>query len=522
MGAGDFVVKERCVEKMGRKIQILDTTLRDGEQAPGYGMNLNEKLEMARQLERLGVDIIEAGFPVSSPEDYEAVQQISRLVKKSVVAGFSRCVQEDIRRTWQAIQEAEKPRIHIFIATSEIHMQYKLKLSPEEVLAKITESVALARSLCADVEFSAEDATRSDRAFLAKALNTAIEAGATVVNIADTVGYITPDEMFRLVQYLKEQLCNPQIPLSVHVHNDLGMGVANTLAAIRAGADQVECTINGIGERAGNVALEEVVMALHTRYDYFQCDTNINTSQIYRTSKLLATVTGVGLPPNKPIVGKNAFAHESGIHQHGVLASPLTYEIMKPEEIGIYQNRMVLGKHSGRHAFVERVAELGYLIPEASLDKAFARFKLLAERKKDITDKDIEAVLGSSAVLGVKETYALKSFVINSGTVISATAVVRLVRDDGEEFEHVARGEGPIDAAFKAIDRIVKMDNKLQNWTIQAVTEGEDALGEAVSKITCNGRPVTGRGLSPDILEASMRSYINAINKAIMLEPQRT
>lgn len=499
-----------------RKIQILDTTLRDGEQAPGYSMNLKEKLEVARQLERLGVDVIEAGFPVSSEEDFHAVEEISKVVKRSVVAGFGRCVMEDVRRTWAAIQGAARPRLHIFIATSEIHMEYKLKMARQEVLERIAETVAYAKSLCEDVEFSAEDATRSDRGFLLQALNTAIRAGATVVNVADTVGYITPPEMYSLVSWLKENLEAP-VPISIHVHNDLGMGVANTLAAVEAGAEQVECTINGIGERAGNVALEEVAMALHTRRDHYHVETGINLRQIYRASKLLSTITGVGLPPNKPIVGANAFAHESGIHQHGMMASRQTYEILNPEEIGIYQSQMVLGKHSGRHAFAQRVEELGYLLPKEAMDKAFERFKLLAERRREITDRDIEAVLGSSAVLGVKETYSLKTFVINSGTIISATAVVCLIKDGTTEIENVARGEGPVDAAFKAIDGIVNMDTKLESWTIRTITEGGDALGEAVSKLSCNGHPITGRGLAPDAIEASIRSYVNAINKALAM-----
>ncbi len=463
-----------------RKVLILDTTLRDGEQAPGYSMNQSEKVQMAKQLDRLGVDIIEAGLPVSSNEDYRATKAIAAAVQNAAVTAISRCVKADIQRTWEAIRKARHPRLHLFIATSEIHMEHKLNMTEEQVFETAAECVAYAKSLCDDVEFSAEDATRSDRAFLLRLFNRAIQEGATTVNIADTVGYATPTEIHELVSYLKSNLCDPSVKFSVHVHNDLGMGVANTLASIHAGADQVECTVNGIGERAGNVALEEIVMALHTRRDYYQCETNIDTKQIYRTCKLLTTMNGVGLAPNKPIVGVNAFAHESGIHQHGVLMSPQTYEIMKPEDIGIYRNqRVVLGKHSGKHAFA---------------------------------DQDMEALIGAGA-LAIRETYSLKSFVINSGPMISATAVVRLVRD-GQEYEHVARGEGPIDASFKAIDRIVKMQAKLENWTMQ------DALGEAVCKITCNGHQVVGRGLSSDIVEASIRSYINAINKAVALEEQ--
>lgn len=501
---------------MGKLIKIFDTTLRDGEQSPGCSMNLSEKLEMARQLERLGVDIIEAGFPISSPDDFEAVKAIAKAVKKSTVTGLARCVESDIQRAYDAVKAAESPRIHVFLATSDIHMQYKLRMTREQVIARVAAMVGFAKSLCPDIEFSAEDASRSDRDFLVQVFDTAIAAGATTINIPDTVGYSTPNDMYDLVFYIKSHLQNPNVDISVHNHNDLGMGVANTLECIRAGATQVECTVNGIGERAGNASLEEIVMALHTRRDYYECETHVDTHQIYRASKLLSTITGVPIAPNKPIVGANAFAHESGIHQHGVLANPTTYEIMSPELVGIHQNKMVLGKHSGKHAFAERINELGYTLSEEELAKAFERFKVLADRKKDISDRDIEALLmGHADRSDFKETYRLGSFVINSGTVISATAVVKLIKDDGQEYEHVARGEGPIDAAFKAIDRIVKMESKLENWTMQAVTEGEDALGEAISKITCNGSLVTGRGLSPDILEASIKSYINAINKAL-------
>lgn len=503
---------------MSRRVKIFDTTLRDGEQSPGCSMNMREKLELARQLERLGVDVIEAGFPVTSNDDFAAVEAIAGIIQTASVAALCRCTEQDVRRTFDAIKGAVRPRLNIVLATSEIHMRHKLRMSPDQVLDATESVVRLARSLCAEVEFSAEDASRSDREFLMRVLNTAVAAGADTVNIPDTVGYSTPGEMFELVSYVRANLENPAIFVSVHNHNDLGMAVANSLESIRAGADQVECTVNGIGERAGNAAMDEIVMALHTRRDLYDCETGINTKQLYRTGKLLSTITGVGIAPNKPVVGANAFAHESGIHQHGVLAERSTYEIMKPGEIGIYQDKIVLGKHSGRHAFIDRITELGYRMSEVDATEAFERFKALADRKKDITDRDIEALIGSSALADIKESYRLKSFVVNSGTIISATAVVRLINEDGEEKEHVARGEGPIDAAFKAIDRIVKLDSTLNNWSMQAITEGEDALGEAISKITCNGHPVTGRGLSPDILEASIKSYINAINKVIALE----
>lgn len=494
-------------------IKILDTTLRDGEQSPGCSMNLQEKLEMAQQLERLGVDIIEAGFPTTSPEDFEAVRQIAALVRGCTVTGLTRAVRADIQRTFEALREAADPMIHIVLATSDLHMAEKLHMTRAQVLERISESVSFARSLCPKVEFSAEDASRSDRAFLVEACNTAIRAGACTVDITDTVGYATPGEFGDLIRYVKENLCDPAVTIAVHCHDDLGMAVANSIAGIAAGATQVEGTINGIGERAGNTALEEVIMALYARRDSLPGQTRVNTRQLYRTSKLLSTIIGVKLPPNKAIVGKNAFAHEAGIHQHGMMQNRSTYEIVHPEDVGIYQTQMVLGKHSGKHAFAERVAELGYTLSQQAIDATFERFKALADRKKDITDKDIEAIVAQAGQL-LHESYALHSFVVNSGTVISATAVVKLTHD-GREYEHVARGEGPIDAAFKAIDRIVKQDYRLKNYGIQAVTEGVDALGEVVVKIEREGQTVTGRGLSPDIIEASIKAYLNAINKAI-------
>lgn len=501
---------------MSKQIMIFDTTLRDGEQSPGCSMNLQKKVNMVKQLEKLGVDIIEAGFPMTSNDDFLAVQTIARTAQNCVVAGLSRAIKYDIERTYEAIKDAKKPRIHLFLATSEIHMKYKLKKTPEEVLQITKEMVSYAKSLCEDIEFSAEDASRSDREFLIQVLNTAIDAGATVVNVPDTVGYATPEEMYDLIHYVKEHIHqSDKVTISVHCHNDLGMAVANTIAAIRAGATQVEVTVNGIGERAGNTSLEEVVMLLKTRKDAYPFTTNINTKQIYRTSKLLSTITGVPIAPTKPIVGANAFAHESGIHQHGVLSERTTYEIIEPESVGVYKNTMVLGKHSGRHAFLQRLEELGYTIAEDAVNPLFEKFKNLADRKKTVTDKDIEALVGSNAV-GIPQIYSLHSFVVNSGTVISATAVVRLIKD-GQEYEHVARGEGPIDAAFKAIDRIVKLGYPLQNYSINSVTEGEDALGEVVVKLQKDGMIITGRGLSTDIFEASINAYLNAINKAIAL-----
>ncbi|MDY4192488.1 MAG: 2-isopropylmalate synthase [Oscillospiraceae bacterium] len=497
-------------------IKIFDTTLRDGEQSPGFSMNIHEKTEFARQLERLGVDVIEAGFPVASPEDFASVKEIASAVREARVAGLARCAEKDIRRAWEALQDAVHPVIHVFIATSDIHMEYKLNMTREQVLQKIRDSVTLAKSLGAEVEFSAEDASRSDREFLLQAFDAAVECGASTINIPDTVGYALPQEMKELVALVRGHFPDPSITISVHCHDDLGLSVANSVASVLGGATQVECTVNGIGERAGNAALEEVVMALVTRGQDTGADCGIHTRQIYRTSRLLSTITGVPVPPNKAVVGVNAFAHESGIHQHGVMKNRLTYEIMSPESVGIYQNKMILGKHSGRHAFEERLDELGYKVSAKDLDAAFEKFKVLADRKKVITDRDIEALVDSGSYQ-LEETYQLDSFVVNSGTVISATAVVKLKSPDGEK-EHVARGTGPIDAAFKAIDRIVKKGYPLENYTIQSVTEGEDALGEVVVRLNKDGESITGRGLSTDIIEASIRAYLNAVNKAIMMD----
>ena len=497
-----------------RKITVFDTTLRDGEQAPGCTMNTREKLEFAKQLERLGVDVIEAGFPVASPDDFEAVSTIAREVRECTVAALCRCVQNDIDTAARALKEAAHPRLHVFIATSDLHLEVKLNITRQQALEKIRECVTYARSLCEDVEFSGEDATRSDREFLLECCNLAVDCGATTINIPDTVGYDTPEEMYDLIRYIRDNLHQKEkVRLSVHCHNDLGMAVANSLAALRAGADQVEGTINGIGERAGNAALEEVIMAIHTRGDTLGMETGINTRQIYRTSKLISTIIGAKIPANKPVVGRNAFSHEAGIHQHGVLKNPLTYEIMSPATIGIYESDLVLGKHSGRHAFEERVEELGYQLSGEALERAFKRFLDLADRKKSVTNKDIEAIVAGLGY-ALPETYRLHSFVVNSGTVISATAVVKLLKN-GEELEHVARGDGPVDAAYKAIERITKTGCQLVSYNIHAVTEGEDALGEVVVKLRKDGNNVTGRGISTDIFEASIKAYLNAVNKVV-------
>ena len=496
-----------------KRIKIFDTTLRDGEQSPGCSMNLSEKIEMAKQLEKLGVDIIEAGFAIASPMDHKSVQAIAGAVTDCTVASLARCTKGDIDAAWDAVKEAKHPRIHVFLATSDIHMKYKLQMSPEEVLRRITDMVGYAKSFCEDIEFSAEDASRSDWAFLAQCYTNAVTAGATTLNVPDTVGYSTPQEMAELITYLRQNVAGIEnVDISVHCHDDLGMAVANSLACIKAGATQVECTVNGIGERAGNASLEEIVMALHTRRDFYDAETDINTKQIYRSSKLLSNITGVPIPPSKAVVGANAFAHESGIHQHGVIANAQTYEIMNSTDVGIPQNTMVLGKHSGKHALRDKLASMGYELSDQELEKVFARFKILADKKKNITTADLEALVLHRHNASY-ETCQLVSHVVNAGDGVPNTSCVKLKRA-GEEMEEVAIGSGPLDASFKAINRMLGLDIKLDSFSLNAVTDGEDAIGEAVVKIEApNGRRYTGTGLSTDIIESSIRAYVNGINK---------
>ena len=496
-----------------KRIKIFDTTLRDGEQSPGCSMNLSEKIEMAKQLDKLGVDIIEAGFAIASPMDHKSVQAIASAVTNCTVASLARCTKGDIDAAWDAVKEANHPRIHVFLATSNIHMEYKLKMTREEVLQRITDMVGYARSKCADIEFSAEDASRSEWDFLAQCYSNAVAAGATTLNVPDTVGYSTPQEMADLITYLRANVTGIEnVDISVHCHDDLGMAVANSLACIKAGATQVECTVNGIGERAGNASLEEIVMALHTRRDFYDAETNINTRQIYRSSKLLSNITGVPIPPSKAVVGANAFAHESGIHQHGVIANAQTYEIMNSADVGIPQNTMVLGKHSGKHALREKLASMGYEISDQEMEKVFARFKILADKKKNITTADLEALVLHRHNANY-ETCQLVSHVVNAGDGVPNTSCVKLKRA-GEELEEVAIGSGPLDASFKAINRMLGLDIKLDSFSLNAVTDGEDAIGEAVVKIEApNGRRYTGTGLSTDIIESSIRAYVNGINK---------
>lgn len=499
---------------MAKLIKIFDTTLRDGEQSPGCSMNLKEKIEMAQQLERLKVDVIEAGFAAASPGDLHSIQEISKSIKNCTVASLARCHQDDIDKAWESLKFAQHPRIHVFLATSPIHMEYKLNMTEEEVLETAEKMVTYAKSKCDDIEFSAEDATRSNEDFLAKVFDKVIAAGAKTINIPDTVGYTTPDEYYNfLTKVIEKCPALKTVDISVHCHNDLGLGVANSIAAIKAGATQIECTVNGIGERAGNAALEEIVMALNTRKDAFDVETKIDTRQIMRTSSLLTRITGVKVQPNKAIVGANAFAHESGIHQHGVLKNKETYEIMTPESVGLDTNKIVLGKHSGRHAFNEKLIQLGYDLTKEEITEAFKKFKELADKKKDVFDKDIDALVSRQKV-EVPKIYELAKYVINSGNIITSTATVTIKKDDAL-YEEVAAGDGPISASFKAIEKIIGKTLELDDFSLSSVTEGEDALGDAVVKIKENGHIYVGRGLSTDIIESSIIAYINALNKMV-------
>jgi len=499
---------------MTRTIKIFDTTLRDGEQSPGCSMNLQEKLEVAAQLELLKVDVIEAGFAISSPGDFESVKAVADLCKSTTVASLSRSLTKDIDASWEALKGAVSPRIHVFLATSPIHMEYKLKMTPEQVLESAVSSIKYAKKYCSDVEFSAEDASRSEPEFLWRVLEAVIAAGATIVNVPDTVGYAAPPEHAAMIRGIREHVANiDKAVISVHCHDDLGLSVANSLAAVEAGAGQVECTINGIGERAGNTSLEEVVMNLAVRKDYYGVDCGVDTRQIYRSSRLVSGITGMRVQANKAIVGENAFAHEAGIHQHGVLAKRETYEIMTPESIGLSENKMVLGKHSGRHAFDERVKQMGYNLDAERLNVVFEQFKVLADKKKVVSDEDIEALVRGASYTG-EEAYALERYVINAGNTITTTSTVRLVHD-GQTIETVTTGSGPVDASYSAINQLVGLPITLVDYQIDAVTSGHDAQGEAVVRIDHNGDVYRGSGLSTDIVEASVRAYINAINNML-------
>ncbi len=499
---------------MERRVKIFDTTLRDGEQAPGCSMNIDEKIEVARQLELLKVDVIEAGFAISSPGDFNSVKTIAQTVKDCTVASLARAVQKDIDAAYEAVRCATSPRLHVFIATSPVHMQYKLKMTPEQVLERTAESIAYAKSLCPDVEFSAEDAMRSEPEFLVRVFKAAIDAGANVINVPDTVGYTTPEEMSAMIKYLIKNVPGiEKAEISVHCHNDLGMAVANSLAGIIAGASQVECAVNGLGERAGNAALEEVVMALKTRKNLFNCKTNIDTRQISRTSKLVYNIIGQTASINKPIVGTNAFAHEAGIHQHGVMNERSTYEIMKPEDLGITKNRIILGKHSGKHAIGERLTEMGYQYTEEDLAEYYVKLMALADKKKYISDSDLEALVHHRALS--EGLYRLEFFDVHTMKNASSTCVVKLRKED-KVFEEVSLGDGPINAAYNAIDKITgHICEEMSNYSIHSVSDGNDALGEVTVKLRAGEHTVTGRGLSTDIIESSILAYINGINKLI-------
>lgn len=495
------------------RVLIFDTTLRDGEQAPGCSMALREKLRVAAALRDLRVDVIEAGFPAASPGDFESVQAIATEVKGPVICALARCHAGDIERAWRAVQPSAQPRIHVFIATSEIHRTYKLQMAKEEIIRRAVESVRMARGFCNNVEFSAEDASRTEPAYLADVVSAVIEAGATTINIPDTLGYTVPGEFASLFHYLKANVRGVDtVTLSVHCHDDLGMAVANSLAAVGAGARQVECTINGIGERAGNCSLEEVVMALRTRAGYFQLETGIDTRRLYPTSRLVSTITGMHVPRNKAVVGENAFAHESGIHQDGMLKHASTYEIMRPEDVGISRSNLVLGKHSGRHAFRERAQQLGFALDEGELNRAFAEFKKLADRKKEMFDADIEAIIMNSSTDGVGP-WTLDELHITAGTGSIAAGAVRLRHSDGRVVNEAAVGDGPIEASFKALERASGIVLELRNFEVRSVTMGEDAQGEVTVTVEYNGQSHRGHGISTDIVEAGALAYLDVINR---------
>jgi 2-isopropylmalate synthase len=493
-------------------VKFFDTTLRDGEQSPGASMNTAEKLRLAVQLEKLGVDIIEAGFPAASDGDFEAVSQISAKLERTEIAGLARANKEDIDRAWGAIQHAAKPRIHTFIATSDIHLKYKLKMNRDQVLQSAVEAVRYAKSLTDNVEFSAEDGSRSDRDYLCKVFEAAIEAGATTVNLPDTVGYAIPGEFADLVSYVKSNTPNiDKAVLSVHCHNDLGLATANTLAAIGAGARQAEVTINGIGERAGNTSLEEVVMALRTRNNYLPLNTNIHTEHIYATSKLVSMITGIVVQPNKAIVGANAFAHEAGIHQDGMLKNPMTYEIMRPEDIGLSANKLVLGKHSGRHALRDRLKEIGYELSDEELKIVFKKFKNLADKKKHVMDEDLEAIV-NEGVLRTPDIFVLEYLHVSAGSTVMPMASVQIAIQ-GRSVKDAGYGNGPIDACYNTIAKLTNSKAELLRFTISAITGGTDAQGEVTCRLKENGLVALGRGTDPDIMTASALAFINGLNR---------
>ena len=511
-----FMRIEKVAIMEQNRVYFFDTTLRDGEQTPGVSLQTPEKIEIAKGLVRLGIDVIEAGFPAASPGDFDAVQTIAREVKGTTICGLARANEKDVQKVADALKDAERSRLHVFIATSEIHMKYKLKMTRQEVLDRVKSILEFAKGKFDEIEFSGEDAARTDLDFLCEVFGVAIAGGATIINVPDTVGYMNPNEFADKIRYIKEH--TPGIEnaiISVHCHDDLGLANANTLAAIKAGARQVEGTINGLGERAGNVAIEEVVMALKTRHDYFgDLQVNIDTKQFTKVSKLVSRLTGVVVPPNKPIVGSNAFAHESGIHQHGMMSNPETYEIMTPESVGAEKTDLVLGKHSGRHAFADHLAKLGFQsFTEEKINDLFGKFKELADRKKQVYDDDIVALVVDN--LHHKKAFELVAQYYKLGEKGYAYADVRLMTPEGEKAD-AAVGDGPVDASLKAVERVVGLPISLKDYQIRAITAGKDALGEATLKVEYNGRLYHGRGISTDIVKSSVNAYINAVNSVFL------
>ncbi|MBA4541545.1 2-isopropylmalate synthase [Thermoactinomyces daqus] len=499
-----------------RTITIFDTTLRDGEQSPGVNLSPREKVEIAIQLERLGVNVIEAGFAASSAGDMQAVREIASRVKNASVCSLSRSVKGDIDQAWEALRAAESPYLHLFLATSPIHREYKLRMSREQVIERVREAIRYAKRLFPIVEFSCEDAGRTEIDFLAEVVREAIKAGAGVINLPDTVGYLTPNEYAQMFMNVRKAVPEvEQVRLSAHCHDDLGMAVANSLAAIEAGVDQVECTINGIGERAGNAALEEIALAIKTREQYYQLQTTLNLREIHRTSRMVSKLTGMMVPGNKAVVGANAFAHESGIHQDGMLKNRETYEIMRPETVGLTESRLVLGKHSGRHAFRDKLLQLGYELNEEQLNQLFIRFKELADRKKDVADEDIVALV-EEKMSDAKDAYTLESLLVTCGSHSLPTASLQIKRvSDGSVSEEAACGNGAVDAIFKAIDRLTGVQVELKDYRIHSVTQGKDALGEVFVQLSQGEWTVRGRGVSTDVLEASARAYLDAVNRLL-------
>ena len=497
------------------KVIIFDTTLRDGEQAAGGSLNLNEKLEIARQLEKLGVDVIEAGFPISSPGDFESVKLVAEEIRGSIICGLARANANDIDRVWEAVKGAAHPCIHVFVSSSDIHLMHVLKKDRDEILQLTRDMVSRAKSYTDNVEFSPMDASRTEPAYLHQILQVAIEAGAVTLNIPDTMGYSIPEEFGRLIDGIFQNVPGiEKTVVSVHCHNDLGLAVANSLEAVRRGVRQVECTINGIGERAGNASLEEIVMAIKTRRDLFNLDTGIDTRQIYKTSRMVSELSGFSVQPNKAIVGANAFRHESGIHQDGVIKMPITFEIMDPKTVGIPSSSLVLGKLSGRHAFRERLAELGYTLEDEDFTRVFRAFKELADKKKEIADRDIESLVAEEQRT-VSEVYHLDRIQISCGDRGIPTASVIILDSEGQAQSDAALGSGPVDAAFKAVDKIVKMPNTLTEFSVKSITEGIDAIGEVLCRIESGGVTYTGRGADTDIIVASAKAYINALNRLL-------